>query len=46
VATVIALPDLTVCCPQVVFRILFYNEMLVNLDLDFKRITVGGKPQK
>jgi hypothetical protein len=41
-----ALPDLTVRCPQVVFRILLYNEMLVSLDPDFKRIILGGKPQK
>jgi hypothetical protein len=41
-----ALPDLTVRCPQVVFRILFYNEMLINLDPDFKRIILVGKPQK
>jgi hypothetical protein len=40
------LPDLTVRCPQVVFRILLYNEMLVSLDPDFKRIILGGKPQK
>jgi hypothetical protein len=40
------LPDLTVRCPQVVFRILFYSEMLINLDPEFKRIILVGKPQK
>jgi hypothetical protein len=44
--TLFALPDLTINFPQVVSRILFYNEMLINLDHDFKRIILGGKPQK
>jgi hypothetical protein len=41
-----ALPDLTLLFPQVVSRIWFYNGMLINLYPDFKRITLGGKPQK
>jgi hypothetical protein len=32
-----ALTDLTVNCPQVVSRVFLYNEMLINLDCDFKK---------
>jgi hypothetical protein len=40
-----ALPDLTVNFPQVV-SIFSYNEMLINLDCDFKSIILDGKAQK
>jgi hypothetical protein len=46
VGTLFALPDLSVHFPQVVSRIFFYKEMLINLDHDFKRITLGGKHEK
>jgi hypothetical protein len=44
--TLFALSDLTVYFAQVVSRILFYNEMLINLDCDFISITLDGKAQK
>jgi hypothetical protein len=44
--TPFALPNLNGYCPQVVSRILCFNEMLINLDHEFKRITLDGKPQK
>jgi hypothetical protein len=36
---------LVVNFPQVVSRILFYNEMLINLECNFNSITLGGNPQ-
>jgi hypothetical protein len=42
----LALPNLTFNCPQVGFRILFYNDIVINLDCDLKNITLGGKPPK
>jgi hypothetical protein len=44
--TLFALPYLTVNCPQVVSRILFYNEMQINLDHDFKSIILERKITK
>jgi hypothetical protein len=45
--TLFALPDFSVHFPQVVFsRILFYNEMLINLDHGFKRYCSRGNTPK
>jgi hypothetical protein len=39
------IPNLTLHFTQVVSRILFYNEMLINFDHDANRITLGGSPK-
>jgi hypothetical protein len=44
--TLFALPDVTVNFPQVAFQVWFYNEMLINVDNEFKRIILGASPQK
>jgi hypothetical protein len=36
VGILFVLPDLTVKCPQVISRILFYIAMVFNLDCDFE----------
>jgi hypothetical protein len=43
--TPFALPDYS-NFPQVVSRVLFFNEMQINLDRDCKRIALGGKLRK
>jgi hypothetical protein len=44
--TLFALPDLTGNFPQVVSRIFFYNDVVINLYCHFRSSTLDGKAQK